>query len=76
MAINIASGDDRVPLQVGRIGGRAEGPDAERDESPAGEETTSRDGRRVVNVCGDDAQVGIQTDVVIGDVVINMPRRA
>ena len=66
MAINIASGDDYVPVQVGRIHHRSETserrPDQDTTDTPAA--------GRTVNIRTGNATVGQQADVIDGDLVI------
>lgn len=56
---NVASGNDRVAMQVGRVLGRPVKPAA-----PSGETAPSTS--TVVNVRSGNAQVGEQTDVIVG----------
>ncbi|MEU8199326.1 hypothetical protein AB0C10_36635 [Microbispora amethystogenes] len=63
MAKNVASGDDRVAVQVGRVGGGKD-KDKPAEKRPAGD----GDGT-VKNIVTGNAKVGVQADVV-GNVTI------
>lgn len=65
MSTNHADGNDQVAVQIGRVGGRRR-----RDERQAADDTAARVAVNV-NVCSDTARVGLQADVVEGDVTIN-----
>ncbi len=67
MATNRASGNDRVALQVGRI-------------NPSDDDSPKRDSKKPAprggNARTGNAKVGLQTDEIVGDLVIRMDRRA
>lgn len=65
MAKNIASGDDRVAVQVGRVGGD---PDASRKAKEKAEQARQKATKAVrgANVREGDATVGVQVDEVRG----------
>lgn len=65
MARNVASGDDRVDLQVGKVGGKRPQDD--------GKDTAKGRGK-TTNICTGNARVGVQTDVVNGDLTIRWER--
>lgn len=66
MAKNVASGNDRVAVQAGRVGG-GEGKDTSSEDKSTEERPT--DGGTVKNIVTGNAKVGVQADVV-GDVTI------
>ncbi len=60
---NIASGNDRVALQVGRVNPDDDGPKRD-SKKPAPR------GGKATNVRAGDATVGLQADDIVGDLVI------
>lgn len=60
--VNIASGDDKVAMQVGRVtGGKAKTDRPKTDKPKPG---------RTVNIVAGNARVGVQTDRVDGPITI------
>lgn len=74
MATNHASGNDRVPVQVGRVAGRAKKPDSTSEQTTANQKPT-KDTGTPTNIRSGDARVGVQADVIVGDLVIRMGKR-
>lgn len=67
---NVASGDDRVAIQVGKVGRSPRRADRTETETPA-TGTPSTGGERVSNVRRGNARVGRQVDVITGDLNIS-----
>lgn len=71
MATNRASGNDRIPAQIGRVLGHPTD-----TGEPSAEETPARKSGAPINIRSGNARVGVQTDSIDGDVtIVIIPRR-
>jgi hypothetical protein len=72
---NIATGGDRIPVQVGRIPGKADAVH-ERGEMPADDADPTGEAGTVNNTRTENAHVGVQADAIVGGLIIDMRSRA